>query len=74
MPADASHKWVRLGLELDPDWIYFVDAEGGVSRVQVRGQRLGRPQQVRALRLELDPEFLYVVDGDGDVARTPLAG
>ena len=57
----------------EPDYVYFVDDDGDVARLLMRGARVGRAQKVERTTLLREPGFLYLVDRDGDIARVPLA-
>lgn len=62
----AAEKVLELGLPLPEGWLYFVDAEGRVLRVQ-DGQR----EPVTDQAVQREAGFNYYVDRDGDVARKP---
>lgn len=62
----AAEIVLELGLPLPEGWLYFVDEEGYVLKVQ-KGQR----EKVTEKKIAREPGFNYFVDKDGHVAKKP---
>jgi hypothetical protein len=65
-----AEKVKTLNLERDyKKYLYFIDAEGNVSRKPKSGQ--GETEVLVPKAVERDNQYLYFIDKDGDVARSP---
>jgi hypothetical protein len=65
-----AEKVVELGIERDPDFMYFIKKRG-VYRIQRRkpGMPRTKAELVARARIALDLDYIYFLDGDGDIAR-----
>jgi hypothetical protein len=71
-----SDKIARLGIDRDPDLMYYIKNDGNVWATprKQKGQRKGVPKKVAETGLELDyTKYIYFLDSDGDVARKERA-
>jgi hypothetical protein len=66
-------KVARTRIDREPGYVYFVDQDGDVAQLAIRGSRVGCARKIARTSLEREPGYLYLVDRDGDVARVPLA-
>jgi hypothetical protein len=73
-----SEKVVVLGIKKQPNWLYFLDKDGNISRTsatRLKKKSLIAPQKteiVAELNIKRDNTFLYYVDKDGDLSKTKL--
>lgn len=69
----AAKKIRKLGLTKEPDFHYFVDLSGHVSRSPLDEEGRPTPQLdselVTKAYIEKEPGFVYFVDKDGDIVR-----
>jgi superfamily II DNA or RNA helicase len=62
-------KVCRTGVGRNPEWIYFVTADGHVARLKKGGERTAKPEIIARTGITREPGFNYFIDGDGDIAR-----
>lgn len=65
----------KVGVTKEPGYLYFVDAEGDISRVKMaRGRKKikVKPKKVAKVGIKKEPGFLYFVDKKGNIARAPM--
>ena len=70
-------KVAKTGVARESGYLYFLDKQGDVSRVEAqRGggrQKRGKRERVAKASVEREAGFLYFIDKDGDVARVKMA-
>jgi hypothetical protein len=65
----------KLGIKRESGWVYFVDADGDVSRGRVGAivgfnpTRYAKPVKVMIVGIAREEGFLYRVSEDGDIVR-----
>jgi hypothetical protein len=73
----AQEKVARAGVKRESGYLYFLDADGDVSRApMVRGHSKGtkgKNEKVARTAVKKEPGYMYFIDKDGDVARTKMA-
>jgi hypothetical protein len=73
----AQEKVSRAGIKRESGYLYFLDADGDISRApMVRGRgkgAKGKPEKVNRTGVKKDAGYMYFIDKDGDVARTKMA-
>jgi hypothetical protein len=73
----AQEKVSRAGVKRESGYLYFLDADGDISRApMVRGQGKGgkgKNEKVAKTAVKKDAGYMYFIDKDGDVARTKMA-
>ena len=73
----AQEKVSRAGVKRESGFLYFLDADGDISRApMVRGRgkgAKGKPEKVVKTGVKKDSGYMYFIDNDGDVARTKMA-
>lgn len=68
----------KLGIKRESGWVYFVDADGDVSRGRVGAIacynpiRYADPEKVMKVGIVREKGFLYSVSPDGDIVREHL--
>lgn len=66
----------RAGIKRESGWLYFIDKQGDVSRVEMARSRAdkGRKEHQKILKAGVKKEkgYLYYLDKDGDIARSPM--
>ena len=69
----------KLGIERVSGWVYFVDADGDVSRgrvgaiVSYNPLKYADPEKVLKVGLVRENGFLYRVSDEGDIVRELLS-
>jgi len=66
-----AKKLVKLGIERDSDFIYYIDKNGDVARAPRRGKS-GKKSVVAKVGLKREKGFLYFVDAAGDISCAPM--
>lgn len=73
----AQEKVHKAGVKRESGYLYFLDADGDISRApMVRGRgkgTAGKPEKVHKASVKKDSGYMYFIDKDGDVARTKMA-
>lgn len=68
---DQPQKVKELGIRRQPGFVYFIDAEGDISRSARSDDRLDElKEKVLRVGLQREPGFLYFLDSAGDIARS----
>jgi len=69
----AQEKVAKAGVKRESGYLYFLDADGDVSRApMVRGHSKGakgKNEKVSRTGVKKEPGYMYFIDKDGDVAR-----
>ena len=72
-----AEKVKKAGVKKEDGWLYFVDKDGDISRVQMArgGGKSGskRKEKIARLGIKKEPGYLYFVDKNGDVSRAKMA-
>ena len=68
----------KLSLKRESGWVYFVDAEGDVSRgrvgaiVSYNPLKYAEPEKVMKVGIVREEGFLYKLSEDGNIVREPF--
>ena len=68
----------KLGIKRESGWVYFVDADGDVSRgrvgaiVSYNPLKYADPDKVMRVGIVREEGFLYSVSENGDIVREPM--
>jgi len=72
-----AEKVGKAGAKKESGWLYFVDKDGDISRVQMaRGGGKSGPkkkEKVAKVGVKKESGYLYFVDKDGDISRAKMA-
>lgn len=68
----VQEKVMKVGLEKEPGFMYYINKEGNVARGSMKK---GGPKKevVAETQITREPGYLYFVDKDGDVGRAKMA-
>ena len=69
-----AEKVAEAGVKRKTGYLYFVDNDGDVSRVE-RGEEgeIGKEEKVAKVGIDKENGYLYFVDKDGDISRVKMA-
>ena len=72
-----AEKVAKVGAKKEGGWLYFVDRDGDVSRVQMaRGGGKAtskRKEKVAKAGIKKESGYLYFIDKNGDISRAKMA-
>lgn len=70
-----AEKVKTLGVRREKGFLYFIDAQGDVSRSPMaRGSgSKGSSQKIAQASIVKESGFLYYLDKDGDISRSPMS-
>lgn len=70
-----AEKVAKVGVKKEDGYLYYVDADGDISRVKMaRGRKKGgKPQKVAKVGVKKEEGYLYFVDKNGDISRAKMA-
>jgi hypothetical protein len=71
-----AEKIMKLGLEREPGWLYFVNKQGFAARTRMarRGVRTSRGiEKLSGESVKKEPGYLYFIDKNGDIARAKMS-
>ena len=69
-----AEKVLKLGVEREEGFFYYIDKDGDVSRVQMArgGKKGGKPKKVAKAGVKKEKGYLYFLDKKGDVSRAKM--
>ena len=73
---DGNGIVAKTGLSKEPGYLYFLDKNGDVARVEMarRGQKINKRHEVLVkLGVKRKQGYLYYIDGSGNVAQAKMA-
>ena len=66
----------KTGIKREPNWVYFVDKEGDISRARMaRGKKSiknKKKEKVKKVGVKLDNRYFYFVDKIGNISRAAM--
>ncbi len=72
-----AEKVGKAGVKKEAGWLYFVDKDGDISRVEMArgGGKAGskKKQKVAKVGVKKQSGYLYFVDKNGDISRAKMA-
>lgn len=69
-----AEKVLKVGVEREEGFLYFIDKDGDVSKVQMArgGKKGGKAKKVEKTGVKKEKGYLYFLDKKGDVSRAKM--
>lgn len=69
-----AEKVQKVGVEREDGFLYYIDKDGDVSRVQMArgGKKGGKPKKIAKAGVKKEKGYLYFLDKKGDISRAKM--
>lgn len=72
-----GQKVVKSGIAKEKNFLYFVDREGDIARVEMnkgnfRNKSKKSPEKIKRTSITKEKGFLYYIDSDGDISKAAM--